>query len=129
MIQLSAHLGQNARNFPAANQDVVGPLDVRHDARLQGNRARQGGRRGDGQLGGACRGDVGAEQNGEPEALARWRKPHAAHPAAPFALGLRENHRAFPGFSTRQTGGDIVGGSRFLENVNLPANHPRQSQS
>src|SRR5260221_11566675 len=120
-VQFRAEFREDAGDFFATNENIIGPLDFGREAGLRADGAIQRGGRGDGQLsdGGGAHGRT--QQDGEPQTLAGGRHPFAAEASASFGLRLGKDHDAFLHVVARELFDDVIGGGGFLKNANVAA--------
>ena len=86
LLGLGVHLVQEPRHFPAADEDVVGPLDLRAKRAAPLDGARHGHHRQEGELAGGHGRDGRPQHHRTVQVHPRRRQPDPAEP--PLARGL-----------------------------------------
>src|SRR5262245_17259724 len=122
MIEFGAKFSEYTGNFPAPNQDVVGPFDLGLQIGMRSNRPHQSRSGSNGKLRCGLGPKIRTKKDGEPQTLARRGNPFAPKTSAAPGLRFGEYNGALANAISRKSIGHIICRLRFFKHANVAAN-------
>ena len=116
-VGLGVHLGEDAGEFLAVREEIVGPADVGERVELFGGGVARGKAGDQSEQGGVGRGDLRAQQDGAMNAGGFFGEPFASSATASGGLFFGENDGAVGLALFAELHGDGIGGIHFEEMV------------